>query len=292
MPRAILLKTKSVPTDPYDSVFRDKTPLIPVFVPVLVHQRVNESQLRSILENEPQDHYTALIVTSQRAVEAIDDAMKVLSGIPALQTIQLTLDEQLRLLRAMTVYTVGPATALAITKLHFSTIVGADTGNGTALANLITQTYRRDQAFFLSAHTSSHPSSEMESLAIPRLPLLFLVGDKRRDIIPKRLAEESIALEELTVYETTVAETFDEELDRVMNDTTDGDIEWIVFFSPSGAEVALEKMKKLERKIKVATIGPTTEEYLRKEWGVVPDMVAKKPEPLSMVQGILDCMNI
>jgi uroporphyrinogen-III synthase len=81
MPRAILLKTKSVPNDPYDTAFREKTPLTPVFVPVLVHQRVHEPQLRSILENQPHAHYTALIITSQRAVEAIDDAMKMLSGM-------------------------------------------------------------------------------------------------------------------------------------------------------------------------------------------------------------------
>ena len=164
-------------------------------------------------------------------------------------------------------YTVGPATALAITKLHFSTIIGADTGNGAALANLLVQTFH--------------------SFA-PRLPLLFLVGDKRRDIIHRRLAAESIPLEELTVYETAVASTFDEELDRVLGDDTHGQVEWIIFFSPSGAEIALEKLKRLPKKVKVGTIGPTTEEYLRKEWNLVPEMVSAKPEPLSMVQGILD----
>lgn len=167
----------------------------------------------------------------------------------------------------MTVYTVGPATALAITKLQFSTIIGADTGNGAALANLLVQTLH------------SFP---------PRLPLLFLVGDKRRDVIHRRLAAESIPLEELMVYETTVASTFDEELDRVLGDDTHGQVEWIIFFSPSGAEIALEKLKRLPKKVKVGTIGPTTEEYLRKEWNLVPDMVSAKPEPLSMVQGILD----
>jgi uroporphyrinogen-III synthase len=191
----------------------------------------------------------------------------------------------------MTVYTVGPATALALTKLHFSTIVGADTGNGTVLANLIVQTYRRDHPLSLSSSQPPSETAPTTTINPPELPLLFLVGDKRRDIIPNRLASENIPLHELTVYETTVASTFDEELDQVMNDTTDGPIEWIVFFSPSGAEVALDKMKKLERKIKVATIGPTTEEYLRKEWSVVPDMVARKPEPVSMVQGILESMD-
>jgi uroporphyrinogen-III synthase len=200
-------------------------------------------------------------------------------------------EEQLSRLRGMTVYTVGPATALALTKLHFSTIVGADTGNGTVLANLIVQTYRRDHLLSLSSSQPPSETAPATTINPPKLPLLFLVGDKRRDIIPNRLASENIPLHELTVYETTVASTFDEELDQVMNDTTDGPIEWIVFFSPSGAEVALDKMKKLERKIKVATIGPTTEEYLRKEWSVVPDMVARKPEPVSMVQGILESMD-
>jgi uroporphyrinogen-III synthase len=80
MPRAILLKTKTTPEDPYDYAFKHKTHLIPVFVPVLVHQRVNEEQLRGILEDEPQAKYDALIVTSQRAVEALADSMNGLNG--------------------------------------------------------------------------------------------------------------------------------------------------------------------------------------------------------------------
>jgi len=84
MPRAILLKTKSVPTDPYDTAFREKTPFVPVFVPVLVHQRVNESQLRNIVHNDPHERYSALIITSQRAVEALDDAMADLNGLSKL----------------------------------------------------------------------------------------------------------------------------------------------------------------------------------------------------------------
>jgi len=170
----------------------------------------------------------------------------------------------------MTVYTVGPATALAIAKLEFITIVGADTGNGTALANLIVQTFSRD-----------------EDGLFPQLPLLFLVGDKRRDIIPKRLAENEIPLTELTVYETTVVASFETDLERVLEEKEGGDIEWVIFFSPTGAEIALSKLKALGG-VKVGTIGPTTEEYLRTEWGVIPDMVSKKPEPISMVQGILE----
>ena len=211
--------------------------------------------------------------------------------VPSMCSLNLfTPDRQLALLRAMTVYTVGPATALAITKLHFSTILGADTGNGVALAAQILQTYKRDNSIKTEISSPSLSAHDAENV-VPDLPILFLVGDKRRDIIPKRLAEENIPLKELLVYETTVAPTFEEELDQVLRDNEDGEVEWIVLFSPSGAEIALEKMKKIAHKIKVATIGPTTEEYLRTKWNLIPDMVSAKPEPNSMVQGILNCLD-
>jgi uroporphyrinogen-III synthase len=80
MPRAILLKTKSTPIDPYDTAFREKTPFIPVFVPVLVHRRVNQSRLQEIIQDEPHKNYFAFIITSQRAVETLADAMSLLTG--------------------------------------------------------------------------------------------------------------------------------------------------------------------------------------------------------------------
>jgi uroporphyrinogen-III synthase len=51
------------------------------------------------------------------------------------------------------------------------------------------------------------------------------VGDKRRDIIPQRLAENQIPLTELTVYETTLATSFETDLDKVLVDKADGDVE-------------------------------------------------------------------
>jgi uroporphyrinogen-III synthase len=86
MPRAILLKTRNTPEDPYDTAFRSKTPFIPVFIPVLQHAKVNAPELRNILQNDPQNHYTALIITSQRAVEALNDAMSSLTGTHTRET--------------------------------------------------------------------------------------------------------------------------------------------------------------------------------------------------------------
>jgi uroporphyrinogen-III synthase len=91
MPRAILLKTRNTPEDPYDIAFRSKTPFTPVFIPVLQHTKVNAPELRNILQNDPQNHYTALIMTSHRAVEALDDAMSSLTGkTPSFRSTMLT----------------------------------------------------------------------------------------------------------------------------------------------------------------------------------------------------------
>jgi uroporphyrinogen-III synthase len=77
-------------------------------------------------------------------------------------------------------------------------------------------------------------------------------------------------------YETSVAATFELELDDAFKD---GDVEWMVFFSPSDAEITLSKLKTLPPQINIAASRPTTEEYLRKEWNIVLDMVSSKLEP-------------
>jgi uroporphyrinogen-III synthase len=80
MPRIILLKTQSSPHDPYDTAFRERTALDPVFVPVLQHQRVAEEELAALIRDSPHRKFSALIITSQRAVEALSVAMEILNG--------------------------------------------------------------------------------------------------------------------------------------------------------------------------------------------------------------------
>ena len=84
----ILLKTQSV-DDAYDELIRSLKGYNPIFVPVLQYTRVNEDALREILTSgrigsgKPhggEDGYGGLIITSQRAVEALGDALKHVDG--------------------------------------------------------------------------------------------------------------------------------------------------------------------------------------------------------------------
>lgn len=142
------------------------------------------------------------------------------------------------------------------------------------------------------------------------MPLLFLVGEQRRDIIPKTLMdenrplEERIGVEELVVYETGVKGEFEGGFRDAVNDgyqylsgdSTGEKTMWVVVFSPTGCDAMLRVLSlgsqasnpspslnpgpengDKKRRVFVATIGPTTREHLRSKFGFEPDVCAEKP---------------
>lgn len=190
-------------------------------------------------------------------------------------------------------YTVGPATArslgaLSTNYLPQTSIHGAETGNGENLAYYI-----------LDHYNAVYPD------IFTRPPILFLVGEQRRDIIPKLLMESEetppekrIVVEEMVVYETGVKEGFESVFGEVVSSvgTGDGDGEagkekkkpiWVVVFSPTGCEAMLRVLglgpftatASSERDVFVATIGPTTRDHLRQHFGFEPHVCAAKPSP-------------
>jgi len=88
-------------------------------------------------------------------------------------------------------------------------ILGADTGHGEALAH-----------FILAHYNSLAGDSSAPLRRGRRLPLLFLTGEQRRDVIPRTLTDPAldagtrIAVDELVVYETGVMERFAEQFGR------------------------------------------------------------------------------
>lgn len=165
----------------------------------------------------------------------------------------------------------------------------------------------------LSEYTTRHPNAES------RPALLFLVGEVRRDIIPKTLAagggdsERKIDVQEWIVYETGVMEGFEEEYRKEIlewNSSTDSssrrsvsgkEIPWTVVFSPTGTDAMMrvlsslytdadtdeiEGSKKKEKKHYIATIGPTTRDHLVRTFGIEPDVCAEKPSPEGIESGI------
>ena len=292
-----LFKTKSVPSDAYEDHFAllDNGRYKPCFVPVLEHRfnNANMENLSSIMKiggfvadsgNSPGlPRYGGIIFTSQRAVDAFSrviggyrrDGLRVDSFLP----------------ENMPLYVVGPATARALKSLELNcSILGEESGNGEALATFIAAHYNE-------LYKQNKPS------------LLFLVGEKRRDIIPRVLSSEivpsaeRIDVDELILYESIELPNLTIELQKALDseDYRSAPESWFVIFSPTGCKTVIDTLKviDLNKSTKptklsienpylnfVATIGPTTRDYLIAEFGFEPHVCAAKPTPLEVGAGI------
>ncbi|KAJ5935022.1 Tetrapyrrole biosynthesis uroporphyrinogen III synthase [Penicillium verhagenii] len=319
----LLLKTRSSPHDGYDD-FLSTQGYDPSFVPVLEHRfnTNNLAQVRDLFasgafeldnahananakanadtniaaqdESTPTEtestqpkKYGGMIFTSQRAVEGFA-AMIERDGLP-LPPPSTTAPFPL--------YTVGPATARTLTTLRdkhlpSATIHGADAGTGENLAYLM-----------LDHYNALHPRATATATNTNKPGLLFLVGEQRRDIIPKTLmapslAEARIPVDEIVVYETGEMESFERDFEaavqRCVRDPSASQEPWVVVFSPSGCEAMLRvlglgpfaKTGGGGRRVFVATIGPTTRDYLRGTFGFEADVCAEKPSPQGVLEGI------
>lgn len=204
-------------------------------------------------------------------------------------------------LQNVPVYTVGPATFRALSSIPQApplTIFGSETGNGEALAHLMFKHY-----------------GDWYADRSPKPPLLFLVGEQRRDIIPKTLMDpalpkdKQIYVDELAIYGTRVMETFDDDFSRILKETEGNKVRWVVVFSPTGCEGMLRALDMLDartgrvksgelggggcgnrkgkgKRTYIATIGPTTRDYLRKTFGFEADVCAEKPSPEGIGEAI------
>ncbi|OBT55329.1 hypothetical protein VE04_03946 [Pseudogymnoascus sp. 24MN13] len=252
-----LLKTKSTPHDGYEEFFSATKlagqDLAPTFVPVLEHKLLEPGldTVRQLLRsrrinNDSGDEgtYGGMIFTSQRAVEAF--ASLVAEGPPSSSS-----------------DTTWPS--LSTTPIY------------TSLPPL------RPQA------TASAPLSRRR---------------QRRDIIPKTLMSDSlpvserIRVDELEVYGTTTQSSFPTAFASILSSSSSAKTRWVVVFSPTGCEAALRELGLLDedtgrvktgergggcgirrgrRQTYVATIGPTTRDYLRREFGFEADVCAVVP---------------
>ncbi|UJO21432.1 Uroporphyrinogen-III synthase [Fulvia fulva] len=307
-----LLKTKSSPSDSYEEHCTTLSDghFKPLFIPVLEHQfrddtlrklRLSAERFafaggsaatsRQLATNNPAKRYSGLIFTSQRAVDAFATVIAKLE--PA--KVASLFDPDIPL------YVVGPATANGVRSLGLPCLVlGEETGNGDALAN-----------FILSHHNGL--SRETTSLNGRKLPLLFLVGEQRRDIIPKTLQTEDlpsnlrIPVTEVVVYETGEMATFEEEFTDLLKEAKAAKVkeQWVVVFSPQGCEAMLSALGWLDEKTgrysagrreavsgstetRIATIGPTTRDFLMQNFGFEPDVCAEKPSPEGVAEAIVD----
>ena len=287
----LLLKTKSAPTDAYEEFFTtlEGGKYEPVFVPVLEHKFKDDAvdQVRQhIVKGDfagDRPKYGALIFTSQRAVEAFARIVEEIRvEDPDLLEVYLP--------KHVPLYVVGPATARGLKSLNLHCpVLGEETGNGQVLSLFILEHYNK----------------LYEGNGKPRL--LFLVGEKRRDIIPKTIQSPNLpsgqrsVVDELEIYETGELQSFKSDFTSVWRNNADlGRVrQWIVVFSPTGCQAMLESLDLLDphtgkaietraasRDIRVATIGPTTRDYLMEEFAFSPDVCAPKPSAEGIAEGI------
>ncbi|NBB85130.1 MAG: uroporphyrinogen-III synthase [Bacteroidetes bacterium] len=180
--------------------------------------------------------FGGLICTSPRAVQALTSAAREATLPPW---------------RVKRTYAVGPATAEALAALGLS----AETplaGTAEALAEQIIQ---------------APPGP---------LPLLFLCGNRRHEVLPAMLTAAGIAWQELQVYQTHVRT--DVSLPEGPSPT------WVVSFSPSGVP-ALQALLSEAPDARIAAIGPTTATAV-KERGLAVSAVAKTPSPKGLVAAL------
>ncbi|KAI5210048.1 uroporphyrinogen-III synthase-like protein [Aureobasidium subglaciale] len=298
----LLLKTKSIPADGYQEIFAGWNNYLPTFLPVLEH-RFREDALTWLKDVtsgggfgfnhtiKVPDRYGGIIFTSQRAVEAFTSIVESLDP--------RTIDELLP--EAIPLYVVGPATARGLRSLGLKCqIIGEETGNGAALSAFMLDHYNR-----LPAGQTVRQDR--------KLPLLFLVGEVRRDIIPKSLQSSDISqgarigVHEVVIYETCEMASFHIDFARALeeNIVSEAKEQWVVVFSPQGCRAMLDCLGWLDEAghyrsevtgaspvtTYIATIGPTTRDYLVSEFGFEPHVSAEKPSPEGIYAAIESYRN-
>ncbi|EGD93439.1 uroporphyrinogen-III synthase [Trichophyton tonsurans CBS 112818] len=294
------LKTNPTPHDGYEEYFSPSKGFKPCFIPVLEH-KFNHNNLQKvkdlILSGAVAKQYGGIIFTSQRAVE----------GFSRMVQDEVGKNHTVTLSHSLSFYSVGPATYRSLKSLcdvYFphSQVIGEEAGTGEKLSGLILAHYNG-----LQRNTSDEngPSGGIRK----KLPLLFLVGEQHRDIIPKTLMspsldeEERIGVVTMVVYETGVMESFGQDFVAALkkeeqannanisagNMSPHKQLIWVVVFSPSGLQPP-GKNRTSSRwprfDCRIATIGPTTRDHLVSNFAVQPDVCAEKPSPDGLWEGI------
>ncbi|EGV61965.1 uroporphyrinogen-III synthase [Yamadazyma tenuis] len=116
---------------------------------------------------EQMQKYKVIIITSQRAVECLQQCIE-----------SKDIEEHLRdQILDIPVYTIGPSTHEYLTNIGFRNIIGKESGNGHKLSNLILNEVKDE-------------------------PIIYFTGEIRKDIIPNNMINNGKNFSEFPVYAT------------------------------------------------------------------------------------------
>ena len=313
----IFLKAPTTPKDPYTSLFsepsspRGPSPLAigsstysPHHVSVLEHTYILDPLVKPedglLLHLDPFP-YHALVFTSQRAVSAYRKACQSLPDSSTKETL-VSLE--------IPFYAIGPATAASLreTQRQFfprCKVRGEESGNGKALADFILQDLKHQHHDKVFEHVGTGTGGEPPE---QRLKVGFVTGEKHRDVLPKTLQKEGIHVEELVVYKIEPRKDLPNRLSSALEEAKQqsSGYHWIVLFSSTAAKQILHSVRALhegtgqvkegwhddhERKTRIAAIGGSTAEAVRREYGLLVDAMADKPTPQGVREAIERAMD-
>lgn len=253
----LLLKNKTVPRDPYHELFESKL-INSHFLPLLRHSPSDiPLTIEFLISDDFIFHTNYFIITSQRAVEVFNDCINEIKSIRP---------DLIGHIYNKVGYTVGPATAKILRDNGFNNVRGgSDAGNGSVLSDIIIKDFENIDE-----------------------KIVFFTGEIRKDIIPQKLLKNAIQLEEKVIYKTINRDDIEHNFNSLKSEMN-GEHSWIIFFSPQGTELIVEYILQNggDENFNIASIGPTTEEYLIAK-GIKPKVIAKKPEANSLLESIIN----
>lgn len=266
--RVILFKKRDT-VDEYNELFL-KNGYIPQFIPVLDHQSENVETIKNIILEGPQKNkFTGLILTSQRSVQAMSEAIDLMSE-------QGITDQMLSEWNSLPAYIVGPQTAKALHELPLFNGHIDDKEHWTVAPR--------------AAELIDLIINHQQKLERPKL--LFLAGDKRRDLIPHGLESANLEFQEIQSYATCPHSDLSKNIENLPES------DWLAYFSPSGLQFILSSVDSTTKEkflatsvnstvTKTAAIGPTTADYIVQELGFAPHVMADKPDAQHLLNAIL-----
>lgn len=203
-----------------------------------------------LLENlRKADDYEGLIFTSPRAVHGVQKAVE-------------TQPDLIRDWEEKRNYSVGESTSELSLKLLNLVTEGGQSGNAQQLSSLII-------------------ADNKETISSLR-PFLFPSGNLKQETLQKTLKESAIQVTEVEIYETIDHP----EMEKSILDLLNLQIDFIVYFSPSGIKFSLPIMRKYglhQSNAKIIAIGPSTKKSLE-ENGLKCFGMCKNPTPGSLME--------
>ncbi|XP_055918875.1 uroporphyrinogen-III synthase [Eupeodes corollae] len=245
----IVLKAESDSTDYYAEQLRENN-FNAIFVPTLGFGFKKLDELRQKLINAEQ--YAGIIFTSPRCIDTVREALQA--------------REMPKSWHLLHNYAVGEVTHnLAMTKLEQLFTRGKETGNASALADYIIETFDGDK----------------------EKPFLLPCGNLRTDILLSKLGVAGFLVDAVEVYETICHPELGETLDRALKEDN---VEFMAFFSPSGVNCTVDHFAKnnlsFEGK-KLIAIGPSTRKCIE-ERGLKVYRTAERPSVEYLIKVLIN----